>query len=131
MTLSYDQTYDMAVIHHYDFVPVLLTSICNIIPLPENRPGHPPTYSLSSLAVLLALLVHSGMTYRGFCAFIDRNTDLLSQLGISRALHSSTLNRAMDRVPPEALQRVVRLIASTQPPPRRVAVASTGMSGSL
>ena len=36
----------------------------------------------------------------------------------------------MDRIPPEVLQRMVRLIASTQPPPRRVAVDSTGMSHS-
>ncbi|MFQ5834015.1 MAG: IS5 family transposase [Candidatus Thorarchaeota archaeon] len=130
MTLSYDQAYDMAVIHHYDFVPALLMRICNILPLPESRTGRPPTYPLSSLTVLLALLAHSGMTYRGFCALIDRDTDLLSQLGISRAPHYSTLNRAMDRVPPDVLQRVVRLIASTQPPPRRVAVDSTGMGHS-
>jgi hypothetical protein len=50
----------MAVIHYYDFVPALLTSICNILPLQERRTGRPPTYPLSSLTVLLALLVHSG-----------------------------------------------------------------------
>ena len=34
----------------------------------------------------------------------------------------------MDRVPFDILQHMVRLVASTQPPPQRAAVDSTGMS---
>ncbi len=62
------------------------------------------------------------------CAHLYRDEQLLLQLDIPRAPHYSTLNRAMDRVSPSILQRMVRLIASTQPPPRKVAVDSTGMS---
>jgi hypothetical protein len=50
----------MAVIHHYDFVPALLTSIRNVLPLQESRTGRSPTCPLPSLTVLLALFVHSG-----------------------------------------------------------------------
>ena len=119
----------MTVIHHYNFVSALLMSIHNLRLL-KSCTDRPPTYSLSSLTVLLPLMIHSGMTYREFCALAGRDTDLFSQLGISRAPHYSTLNRAMDRIPPDVLQRMVRLFASTQPFPRRVAVDSTGMSHS-
>jgi transposase len=68
------------------------------------------------------------MSYRKFCALVNRDEQLLFQLDIPRAPHYSVLNRAMDKVDPEVLQRMVRLIAATQPPPRRVAVDSTGMS---
>jgi len=131
MTLSYYQAHDRAVTHQEDFIPDLLISLIEDLPIPkqpQRHPGRPPAYPLQSLLVLLVLMVFWGMSYRRFAAHIAHNHKLLARLGIPRAPHYSVLNRAMDRLDPALLQDLIRRLADTLPAPREVAFDATGIS---
>jgi hypothetical protein len=130
MNLTYDQAYDMAIRHHYSHMPLLLIRLCDTLPLPVNNLGRPPTYSVRVMLVLLVMFTCSHMTYRQFCAALDRDHDLLSVLDIPHAPHYSTLNRATGRLDRELLARLVTLMSELRPPPRHLAIDSTGLSHS-
>jgi len=128
MTLSYFQAHDRAVTHQEDFIPDLLISLVEDLPLPTPSTGRKPTYPLPALIVLLVLMVFWGMSYRRFIAHIAHDYLLLARLGIPRAPHYSVLNRAMDRLDPTLLQDLIRRLADIMPPPRQIAFDATGIS---
>ncbi|MHA1423761.1 MAG: transposase, partial [Candidatus Thorarchaeota archaeon] len=109
-------------------------------------------FSLPTLFVLLGLKFDSGLGYRDFVAYVNFNPFLLNRLGIDRTPHFSLLQKAVtrldsqliiDRTPhfsllqkavtrldSQLIHRMQELLARKRPPPKNIAVDSSGFSHS-
>ncbi|MDF1539012.1 MAG: IS5 family transposase [Candidatus Thorarchaeota archaeon] len=128
--MSYDSSYDTAKARQYHFLLDELISLCNTIPDTRSSHGRPVEFPLPTLFVLLGLKFDSGLGYRDFVARVDFNPQLLQHLGLTRAPSYSLLHKALKRLDTQLLHGMYQLLARKKPPPRRIAVDSTGFSHS-
>ncbi len=126
--MSYNASYDTAKARRYRFLLDELMSLCNTIPDIRSSRGRPVKFPLPTLAILLGFKFDSGMGYRDFVAFVNFNPYLLEQLGLSRAPNYSLLQKAVARIDTQFFHRMAQLIVSKKPPPRYLAVDSSGFS---
>jgi transposase len=128
--MHYQSSYDTAKSRHFEFLLDSLIKLSNMVPTKTTPFGRPPDFPLRTLFVLLGLKFDSGLSYRTFVAQLSFNPHLLERLGLSRAPSYSILQQALKRVSPQLQHRMVKLLASKRPPPKNVAVDSTGFSHS-
>ncbi|MHA1216989.1 MAG: IS5 family transposase [Candidatus Thorarchaeota archaeon] len=126
--MTYYTAYDTARSRHPEFLLDTLINLSNMLPSRTSRRGRPPTFPLPALCVLLALKSESQLSYRDFVAQLLHRPLLLRRLGLPRPPSYSTLQQALRRIDPEVLHRMCATIAHRRPPPRCVAVDSTGFS---
>lgn len=92
--------------------------------------GRPSAFPLPALFVLLGLKVDSGLGYRTFVAQLAGNHYLLERLDLERPPSYSILQQALKRLDSQLLHRMARLLAHKRPPPKNIAVDSTGFAHS-
>jgi len=128
--MSYDSSYDTARSRHLQFLLDLLIKLSNTIPTKTSSFGRPPDFPLPALFVLLGLKFDSGLSYRNFVAQLSFTPLLLERLGLERPPSYSILQQALKKLDTRLLHRMYRLLARKRPPPRNLAVDSTGFSHS-
>ena len=126
--MFYDAPHNAAKARRYHFLFEELMSLCNMVPDPRSRCGRPVEFPLPTLFVLLGLKFDTGLGYRDFIASLDFNPALLQRLGLSHTPHFSLLQKALKRLDTQLLHRMYQLVACKKPPPKRVAVDSSGFS---
>lgn len=126
--MSYNASYEAAKARRFQYVLDELMSLCNTVPDVRSHRGRPVEFPLPTLFVLLGLKVDSGLGYRDFVASVTFNPSLLERLGLSRAPSHTLLNSALKRLDTQLLHKMYRLLARKRPPPKRVAVDSSGFS---
>ena len=128
--MNYYASYDSAKSRHFQFLLDELIKLGNMVPDRTSTFGRPPDFPLPVLFVLLGLKFDSGLGYRAFVSGLKSNPLLLEQLGLARAPSYSILQQALKRLDTQLLHRMYRLLARKRPPPRNLAVDSTGFSHS-
>ncbi|MHA1636366.1 MAG: IS5 family transposase [Candidatus Thorarchaeota archaeon] len=128
--MSYDQSHDAAKARRYHFLLNELISLCNTVPTSRSNYGRPVEFPLPTLFVLLGLKFDSGLGYRDFVASLTFNPQLLHHLGLTRAPSYSLLHKALKRLDTHLLHQMYQLLARKKPPPKRIAVDSSGFSHS-
>lgn len=128
--MHYQSSYDAARSRHFQFLLDELIKLSNMVPDRTSSFGRPPDFPLSTLFVLLGLKFDSGLGYRTFVSQLAFNPLLLEGLGLAKPPSYSILQQALKRIDPQLLHRMVSLLARKKPPPRKVAVDSTGFSHS-
>jgi transposase len=128
--MYYDQSHNAAKARRYHFLLEELMSLCNMVPDIRSPRGRPVEFPLPTLFVLLGLKLDSGLGYRDFVAYVTFNPSLLDMVGVSRVPHFSLLQKAVTRLDTQLLHSMYELLARKRPPPRRIAVDSTGFSHS-
>ncbi len=128
--MSYDVSYDTAKARRYRFLLDELMSLCNTVPHTTSQFGRPIQFPLSTLFVLLGLKFDSGLGYRDFVAYLDFNPFLLHRLGLQQAPSYSSLHKALNRLDTRLIHQMYALLARKSPPPRKLAVDSSGFSHS-
>ncbi|MFQ5834265.1 MAG: IS5 family transposase [Candidatus Thorarchaeota archaeon] len=128
--MSYQSSYDAAKSRRYHFLLDDPFSLCNTVPDIRSCRGRPVEFPLPTLFVLPGLKFDSGLGYRNFVAYVNFNPHLLDRLGLDRAPHFSLLQKAVKRIDTRLIHRMYQLLARKRPPPRRLAVDSTGFSHS-
>jgi transposase len=104
--------------------------LSNMVPIKTSTFGRPVEFPLPVLFVLLGLKFDSGLGYRTFVSQLTSNPHLLQRLGLPRAPSYSILQQALKRLDSQLLHRLYRLTARKRPPPKNIAVDSTGFSHS-
>jgi len=128
--MYYDQSHNAAKARRFHFLLDELMSLCNTIPDIRNSRGRPVEFPLPTLFVLLGLKFDTGLGYRDFVAYVNFNPSLLNRLGIDRTPHFSLLQKAVTRLDTNLLHQMYELLARKRPPPKKVAVDSSGFSHS-
>ncbi|MHA1634951.1 MAG: hypothetical protein ACTSUZ_10375, partial [Candidatus Thorarchaeota archaeon] len=128
--MLYHQSHDAAKARRYHFLLEELISLCNTVPDIRSSRGRPVEFSLPTLFVLLGLKFDSGLGYRDFVAYVNFNPFLLNRLGIDRTPHFSLLQKAVTRLDSQLIHRMQELLARKRPPPKNIAVDSSGFSHS-
>ncbi|MHA1637097.1 MAG: transposase, partial [Candidatus Thorarchaeota archaeon] len=88
----------------------------------------PVEFPLPILFVLLMLKFDSGLGYRDFVAYVNFNSSIRDTLGIERAPSHTLLNSALKRLDTRLIHRTQELLARKRPPPKNIAVDSSGFS---
>ncbi len=99
-----------------------------MVPDIRSSHGHPVEFPLPTLFVLLGLKLDSGLGYRDFVAYVNFNSLILDTLGIDRAPSHTLLNSALKRLDTQLIHRTQELLARKKPPPKNIAVDSSGFS---
>lgn len=128
--MSYYSSHDAARSRHFQFLLDELIKLGNMVPNKSSNFGRPPDFPLPVLFVLLGLKFDSGLGYRTFVAQLNFNPLLLERLDLARAPSYSILQQALKRLDSQLLHRMYQLLARKRPPPRKIAVDSTGFSHS-
>ena len=128
--MSYYSSHDAARSRHFQFLLDELIKLSNMVPNKSSNFGRPPDFPLPVLFVLLGLKFDSGLGYRTFVAQLNFNPLLLERLDLARAPSYSILQQALKRLDTQLLHRMYQLLARKRPPPRKIAVDSTGFSHS-
>jgi len=128
--MNYYKSHDAARSRHSQFLLDELIKLSNMVPNRTSPFGRPPDFPLPALFVLLGLKFDSGLGYRAFVSGLKSNPLLLHRLGLARAPSYSILQQALKRLDTQLLHRMYHLLARKRPPPRRIAVDSTGFSHS-
>ena len=128
--MSYYSSHDAAKSRHFQFLLDELIKLSNMVPNKSSNFGRPPDFPLPVLFVLLGLKFDSGLGYRTFVAQLNFNPLLLERLDLARAPSYSILQQALKRLDTQLLHRMYQLLARKRPPPRKIAVDSTGFSHS-
>ena len=128
--MHYQSSYDAARSRHSQFLLDELIKLSNMVPSKTSPFGRPPTFPLPALFVLLGLKFDSGRGYRTFVSQLNSNPHLLERLGFKKPPSYSILQQALKRLDIQLLHRMYRLLARKRPPPRKLAVDSTGFSHS-
>ncbi len=128
--MSYYSSHDAAKSRHFQFLLDELIKLSNMVPNKSSNFGRPPDFPLPVLFVLLGLKFDSGLGYRTFVAQLNFNPFLLERLDLARAPSYSILQQALKRLDTQLLHRMYQLLARKRPPPRKIAVDSTGFSHS-
>lgn len=128
--MSYHSSYDAARSRHYQVLLDELIKLGNMIPFKTSPFGRPPDFPLPAIFVLLGLKFDSGLSYRTFVAQLDFTPLLLERLGLKRPPSYSILQQSLKRVSSTLQHRMISLLASKRPPPKNIAVDSTGFSHS-
>jgi len=126
--MLYHQSHDAAKTRRYHFLLNELISLCNTVPDARRPYGRPVEFPLPTLFVLLGLKFDMGLGYRDFIAYLNFNPYLLDRLGLERTPHFSLVQKAMKRLDTQLLHRMYELLARKRPPPKRIAVDSSGFS---
>jgi len=128
--MSYYVSHDAARSRHFQFLLDELIKLSNMVPSKTSPFGRPPDFPLPTLLVLLGLKFDSGLGYRTFVSQLNSNPYLLQRLGLKRPPSYSILQQALKKLDTQLLHRMYRLLARKRPPPRNMAVDSTGFSHS-
>ncbi len=128
--MHYHQSHDAAKARRYHFLLEELISLCNMVPDIRRPHGRPIQFPLPTLFVLLGLKFDTGLGYRDFVAHVTFNPSLLNRLGLDRTPHFSLLQKAVRRLDTHLLHRIQELLAQKEPPPKKIAVDSSGFSHS-
>ncbi len=91
----------------------------------QRKHGPPVEFPLPTLFILLGLKFDMGLGYRDFTAYLNFNPYTLD-----RALHFSLLHKAMKKLDTQLLHHMNELLGQKRPPPKNIAVDSTGFSHS-
>ncbi len=103
-------------------------SLCNTVPDIRSPRGRPVEFPLPILFVLLGFKFDMGLGYREFVAYLDFTPSLLDRLGLVRAPSRSLLHSALRRLDTHLLHQMYSLLTQKRPPPRNIAVDSSGFS---
>ncbi len=128
--MHYQTSYDAAKARRYRFLLDEFMKLCTTVPDIRSRRGRPVTFPLPTLSVLLVLKFDSGLGYRDFVAYVNFNPYLLERLGIDRAPSHTLLHSALKRLNTRLLHQMYEMIPRRLPPPRSIAVDSSGFSHS-
>ncbi len=128
--MSYYVSHDAARSRHFQFLLDELIKLSNMVPSKTSPFGRPPDFPLPTLFVLLGLKFDSGLGYRTFVAQLSFTPLLLERLGLKKPPSYSILQQALKRLDTQLLHRMYRLLPRKRPPPRNIAVDSTGFSHS-
>ncbi len=128
--MSYSSSHDAARSRHFQFLLDSLIKLSNMVPNKPSTFGRPPDFPLPTLFVLLGLKFDSGLGYMTFVAQLNFNPSLLERLGLSRAPSYSIIQQTLKRLDTQLLHRMYQLLACKRPPPKNIAVDSTGFSHS-
>ena len=126
--MNYRSSYNAAKARRYHFLLDEFLSLCNTVPDIRSSRGRPVEFPLPTLFVLLGFKFDSGLGYRDFVAYVNFNPYLLERLGLSRAPSHTLLNSALRRLDTPLVHRMQELLARKKPPPKKVAVDSSGFS---
>lgn len=128
--MNYQASYNAAKARRYRFLLDELMTLCNTVPDIRSKRGRPVEFPLPTLFVLLFLKFDSGLGYRDFVAYVNFNPLILEPLGLSRAPSHTLLNSALKRLDTRLIHRMQEFLARKRPPPKKIAVDSSGFSHS-
>ncbi len=128
--MNYQTSYDAARSRHLQFLLDELIKLSNMVPTKTSNFGRPVEFPLHTLFVLLGLKFDSRLGYRTFISHLNSNPYLLQCLGLKMSPSYSLLQQALKRLNSQLLHRMYQLLARKRPPPRNIAVDSTGFSHS-
>jgi len=128
--MYYQSSYDSAKSRHSQFLVDELIKLTNMVPDRTSPFGRPSDFPLPALFVLLGLKFDSDLGYRTFVAQLKFNRHLFERLGLAKSPSYSILQQALKRLDTQLLHKMYHLLARKRPPPRKIAVDSSGFSHS-